>query len=40
MGELHRPAGADAVIDLSPADLRDSLRSQVYAVTEGRRHYS
>lgn len=31
-----RAAGADAVIDLSTADLRDSLRSQVYAVTEGR----
>jgi NADPH:quinone reductase len=29
-------AGADAVIDLSAADLRDSLRAQVYAVTEGR----
>jgi NADPH:quinone reductase len=31
-----RAAGADAVIDLSVADLRDSLRAQVYAVTEGR----
>jgi NADPH:quinone reductase len=31
-----RAAGADAVIDLSAADLRDSLREQVYAVTEGR----
>jgi len=31
-----RAAGADAVIDLSVADLRDSLRKQVYAVTEGR----
>jgi len=29
-------AGAGAVIDLSAADLRDSLRKQVYAVTEGR----
>jgi NADPH2:quinone reductase len=29
-------AGADAVIDLSRADLRDSLREQVYAVTDGR----
>ena len=28
-------AGADAVIDLSAADLHDSLRSQVYAMTEG-----
>jgi NADPH2:quinone reductase len=31
-----RAAGADAVIDLSAADLRDSLRTQVNAVTEGR----
>ena len=31
-----RAAGADAVIDLSVPDLRDSLRAQVYAVTEGR----
>ena len=31
-----RAAGADAVIDLSRADLRDSLREQVYAVTDGR----
>jgi NADPH:quinone reductase len=31
-----RAAGADAVIELSTADLRDSLRAQVYAVTEGR----
>jgi NADPH:quinone reductase-like Zn-dependent oxidoreductase len=31
-----RAAGADAVIDLSAADLRDSLRAQVHAVTEGR----
>jgi NADPH2:quinone reductase len=30
-----RSAGADAMIDLSVADLHDSLRSQVYAVTEG-----
>jgi NADPH2:quinone reductase len=29
-------AGADSVIDLSAADLRDGLRAQVYAVTEGR----
>jgi NADPH2:quinone reductase len=29
-------AGADAVIDLSAADLRNSLRAQVYAATEGR----
>ena len=31
-----RAAGADAVIDLSATDLRDSLRAQVYAVTEER----
>jgi NADPH2:quinone reductase len=29
-------AGAHAVIDLSPKDLRDRLREQVYAATEGR----
>jgi NADPH2:quinone reductase len=29
-------AGADTVIDLSAADLRDSLRAQVYAATDGR----
>jgi NADPH:quinone reductase len=34
--EAVRAAGTDAVIDLSAADLRDSLRAQVYAVTEGR----
>jgi NADPH:quinone reductase len=28
-------AAADAAIDLSRADLRDSLREQVYAVTDG-----
>ena len=33
---LVRRAGADAVIDLSAANLRDSLRAQVYAETEGR----
>jgi len=33
---LVRAAGADAIIDLSAADLRDSLRAQVYAATEGR----
>ena len=31
-----RAAGADAVIDLSAADLRESLRARVYAATEGR----
>ena len=31
-----RAAGADAVIDLSAADLRETWRAQVYAVTEGR----
>src|SRR5437763_7562270 len=33
---LALAAGADAVIDLSRADLRDSLREQVYAETAGR----
>jgi len=33
---LVRAAGADVVIDLSAANLRDSLRAQVYAATEGR----
>ena len=28
-------AGADAVVDLARADLRDSLRAQVYALTDG-----
>ena len=31
-----RTAGADAIIDLSRANLRDSLREQVYAETGGR----
>ena len=31
-----RAAGADAIIDLSRPNLRDSLREQVYAETEGR----
>jgi NADPH2:quinone reductase len=31
-----RSAGADAIIDLGAANLRDSLREQVFAVTEGR----
>lgn len=31
-----RAAGADAIIDLSRPNLRDSLREQVYAVTDGR----
>jgi NADPH:quinone reductase len=31
-----RAAGADAIIDLSPANLRDNLREQVYAETDGR----
>ena len=34
--DLARQAGADAVIDLSRADLRDSLRTQVHDVTGGR----
>ena len=33
---LARAAGADAVIDLSRPNLRDSLREQVYAETDGR----
>jgi NADPH:quinone reductase len=31
-----RAAGAEAVIDLSAPDLRESLRAQAYAATEGR----
>src|SRR5262249_24756675 len=31
-----RAAGADAIIDLSGGDLRDTLRDQVYAETDGR----
>jgi len=31
--DIVRAAGADAIIDLSRPDLRDSLREQVYAVT-------
>jgi NADPH:quinone reductase len=34
--DLVREAGADELIDLSRADLRDSLREQVYAVTDSR----
>ena len=33
---LVRAVGANAVIDLSAANLRDRLRAQVYAATEGR----
>jgi NADPH:quinone reductase len=33
---MVRRAGADAVIDLSAADLRDSLRAQVYDLTDAR----
>lgn len=33
--DLARQAGADAVIDLSRSDLRDSLRTQVHDVTGG-----
>ena len=33
--DMAREAGADAVIDLSRSDLRDSLRTQVYDVTGG-----
>ena len=34
--DLVRGAGADHIIDLAAADLNDSLRAQVFAVTEGR----
>src|SRR5690349_15133322 len=34
--DIAKDAGADAVIDLSASDLRDSLRAQVYAVTDNR----
>lgn len=34
--DLVREAGADAVIDLSAANLRDSLREQVYAANGGK----
>ena len=35
-GEVVRAAGADHVIDLSTDDLRESLRQQVFAVTDGK----
>ena len=35
-GEVARAAGADHVIDLSADDLRESLRQQVFAVTDGK----
>jgi NADPH2:quinone reductase len=34
--DIALAAGADEVIDLSAADLRESLRAQVYAVTDGK----
>src|SRR5258708_21085883 len=34
--DLARAAGADAIIDLSRPDLHDSLRDQVYALTDKR----
>jgi len=34
--DLAREAGADAIIELDRPDLQDSLRAQVYAVTDGR----
>lgn len=34
--DAARDAGADHIIDLSGADLRDALRDQVYAVTDGK----
>jgi len=33
--DIVRAAGADEIIDLSQPDLRDSLRAQIYAVTDG-----
>ncbi len=33
--EAARAAGADAIVDLSVADLRDDLRAQVHAATDG-----
>ncbi len=33
--EVVRAAGADAVIDLSGSDLRESVRAQVFAATDG-----
>jgi NADPH2:quinone reductase len=33
--DLARDAGADAIIDLSQPDLRNSLRDQVFAATDG-----
>ncbi len=35
MADLVRTAGADAVIDLSVPNLRDALREQVHAATDG-----
>ena len=34
--DIVREAGADAIIDLARADLRDSLRAQVHGKTQGR----
>ncbi len=34
--DAAREAGADAVVDLAAPDLRDSLREQVFAATQGR----
>ncbi|HVL77083.1 MAG TPA: NADPH:quinone oxidoreductase family protein [Noviherbaspirillum sp.] len=34
--DMVRAAGADALIDLSAGNLRDSLREQVYAATDGK----
>jgi NADPH2:quinone reductase len=33
--DLAREAGADAIVDLGRPDLRESLRAQVYAATDG-----
>jgi NADPH:quinone reductase len=35
-GEIARASGADALIDLTTPDLRESLRDQVFAQTQGR----
>jgi NADPH2:quinone reductase len=35
-GDVARASGADEIIDLTKPDLRESLREQVFAVTEGR----
>src|SRR6476646_4137843 len=34
--DIVRAAGADAIVDLSAPDLHDSLRAQVFALTDGK----